>query len=137
MVYGRHCAQRQWVKPRYGLGSAGKRIRLLTVNNGIPFPADYKPYRGFTRCRCAQSLMFYHYYGRYFCTLVALYPKEMMTQRKGLRRWDSPDYIGLYRWNESACYICPHFICAMFLVYASIKYKNFGGNKFRTIMRII
>ena len=26
------------------------------VNHVIPFPADYKPYRGFNRCRCTQSL---------------------------------------------------------------------------------
>ena len=26
------------------------------VNNGIPFPADHKPCRGFTHCRCAQYL---------------------------------------------------------------------------------
>ena len=27
------------------------------LNNGIPFPADHKLYRGFTRCHCAQSLL--------------------------------------------------------------------------------
>ena len=28
------------------------------VNNGISFPADHKPYRGFIYCRCAQSLLY-------------------------------------------------------------------------------
>ena len=32
-------------------------IGACMVSNGIPFQADHKPYRGFTRCRCAQSLI--------------------------------------------------------------------------------